>query len=83
MVTVLREGPLRVAIYPPPKEHGPPHVHVVRDDDEVLIDLGDEDTGLSIREVRGMHRRDVRRALEVVARNRVMLLAQWSVLHGG
>lgn len=82
MVTVHREGPFRVAVYPPPKEHGPPHVHVIRDENEVLINLGDENTAPSLRENRGLGAPDVRRALGIVMEQQEALLAEWRWLHG-
>ena len=35
--TVLRGRGFDVRVYPPPREHGPAHVHVVKDDAEVVI----------------------------------------------
>jgi hypothetical protein len=42
MVKVHDEGPLRVYVYSPPREHSPPHVHVeCTRGGEVRIRLGD------------------------------------------
>ncbi|QQR37908.1 DUF4160 domain-containing protein [Devosia rhizoryzae] len=60
MVTVLREGGLRYVIYL--NDHEPAHLHVYGDG-EVKIDIAT----LKILSVRSMSRRDVSRALVIVA----------------
>jgi hypothetical protein len=71
MPTVLRYNGFEVMIYT--HDHLPRHVHVFDGQGEVIINLED----LSIREVRGMRARDVRRALELVAQNQEVLVAKW------
>ncbi|MBA3345692.1 MAG: DUF4160 domain-containing protein [Gemmatimonadales bacterium] len=41
MPTVLVQEGFRVRIYLPPREHAPPHVHVVRSGAEIVMALGD------------------------------------------
>lgn len=53
-----------------PREHDPPHVHVVRAGGEVIITLGDEASAPAIREVHHMTDRDVLRAYRIVERHR-------------
>ncbi len=58
-------------------DHLPAHVHAFRGDDMVVIYL----ESLEIREVRGMNRRDVRMALDIVTANQTLLLQEWKRLH--
>lgn len=71
-----------VRIYLPPREHGPAHVHVVKADGQVAVNLGDERTGPSVRGVIGMTDRDARRAFRIVEANRETLLEAWRRYHG-
>ena len=75
MPTVLRDGGFRVRILLPPREHGPPHVHVV-------IDLPDKDQSLGIRRIRQMRDVAVVAAFRLVEANVEMLLEQWRKYHG-
>jgi len=51
MPTVLRKNGFRVVIYP--NDHLPSHVHVLKRDGEVRIDLGDEETAPKLLSVSG------------------------------
>jgi hypothetical protein len=81
MPTVLRANGLRVAIYPPTREHGPPHVHVYAAGGEakILIPLGDEDP--TVVHVRGMREDLAWRACRLIAGHTEFLLAKWRELH--
>lgn len=59
-------------------DHEPPHVHVFRGGTQAKIEL------VSAHAVRiwNMRRSDVRRAEELVAINRELLLRRWSEIHG-
>ncbi len=81
MPTVLTKSGFRVVIYTR-DEHPPAHVHVWRAEGEVVIRLGDRNDLPDVREVNGMPRRDVRRALDLVTNNQEMLLARWEEIHG-
>ena len=80
MPTVLREGGIEVVIYT--NDHPPPHVHVFNADGEAIINLGDEDTLPSLREVIGMKKKDVRKAFAIILNHRDFLLEEWRRIHG-
>jgi hypothetical protein len=80
--TVHEEAGFQVRIYLPPREHEPPHVHVVKAGTEVVIRLGDAQALPEVQEVYGMRRADVMRAYRIVEANRMMLLEKWRNLHG-
>ena len=82
MPTVLNIGSFRVRILLPPREHGPPHVHVWKAGAVVVIDLPDGDQPLGIRKLRGMRTVDVVTAFRLVEANVAMLLDQWRKYHG-
>jgi hypothetical protein len=65
MPTVLRRDGFDVRIYPPPREHPPAHVHVIRGGTEVVIDLRSGNDPPRVREVLGMTDRDVTRAYRI------------------
>lgn len=80
--TVLREGRFRVVIFLPPREHGPPHVHVRTADGEVIMELATVGRNQIIRSVAGMRTADVTAAFWLVEDHSSFLLAQWRSLHG-
>ena len=82
MPTVLRDGGFRVRILLPPREHGPPHVHVHKAGSVVVIDLPDKDQSLGIRRIRQMRDVAVVAAFRLVEANVEMLLEQWRKYHG-
>ena len=70
-------------------DHPPAHSHVIRGHkkgkgkkSEVLIYLGDEETAPSLREVRGMRKADVKKALAIVMRRQDELLIAWRDIYG-
>lgn len=75
----------------PPREHGPPHVHVLKGggkgESEVLINLGQADTPgvagepISIREVKGMRDSDVVMAAMLVQNHIESLRERWKEIH--
>lgn len=81
MPTVHREDGFEIRIYLPPREHTPPHVHVLKAGGEVVIELGDNDTSPQIREVHGMTNRDALKAYRIVDREQENLLEAWSKHH--
>lgn len=80
MPTVLRQRGFDVAIRP--RDHGPPHVHILRGGEEVVILLGLGDAGPQVRENRGMTGRNIRIAMDIVIENNEMFLLEWRRIHG-
>jgi len=80
--TVIRSAGFAVRILLPPREHGPPHVHVVKAGAEVVIKLGRTDGPVKLLEVHGMKTRDVVRAVRLVKIWKADLLAIWTTIHG-
>jgi hypothetical protein len=82
MPTILRRDGFEVRIYLPPREHPPPHVHVIRGDGEVTIVLGSETHPPRLREIHGMKNSDVVRAYRIVNEHREYLVLAWRAHHG-
>lgn len=82
MPVVLRAGGFRVVILLPPREHGPPHVHVWNSDGEAVIDLAAGQKPQRIRDRRGMRESDVAAAFQIVEEQSEYLLERWRELHG-
>ncbi len=80
--TVLSERGFAVRIYLQPREHGPAHVHVVKDDGEIIIMLGDDLSGMEIREMFRMREAEARVALRIVSKHHAELLDAWRRYHG-
>lgn len=79
--TVLARNGYRVRIYLPPREHAPPHVHVVRAGGELVITLGDVEHPPEVMEVYGMRAREVVRAYRIVEAHQEILLEAWRRYH--
>jgi hypothetical protein len=82
MPTVLQADGFKVRILLPPREHGPPHVHVDRGDGQVVILLPSKTGPCGIRTVYRMRNADVVAAFRLVERNAALLLAAWRQHHG-
>ena len=80
MPTVLRQRGFDVAIRP--RDHGPPHVHVLHSGEEVVILLGVGDIVPRVRENRGMRERNVRKAMDIVTANNEMFWKEWQKIYG-
>jgi hypothetical protein len=80
--TVLRTCGFQVHIFLPPREHGPAHVHVVRDEGSVVVMLPVGGAPVRVRSVRGMRDADVIAAVRLVAAHAELLLASWRKYHG-
>ncbi len=76
MPTVLRSGGVRIVIYH--NDHSPAHVHVIGPGWVVVVNL----FGPDVREVIGCGQREAARAKQLIAENRMMLLAAWRRIHG-
>ena len=76
MPVVYRQDGFNVQIWP--NDHSPPHVHVIKADGVAVIEI---DT-LTVRRNEGMDRRNLSRALDIVAGLQELLSAKWKELHG-
>lgn len=79
MVTVHREGGLRVVIFL--QDHEPAHVHVMGDG-HAKINLLGPDGAPELVWADGMTRAEVRRAMRIVAEQQQALIARWRMIHG-
>ena len=80
MPTVLRISGFRFQLYT--DDHAPAHTHVFKAGKQVIINLGDEQTRVSIRENKGMKTADIVRAAEIAADYQTYLLESWREIHG-
>ena len=84
MPTIIRQDGFRIVIYP--NDHVPAHVHVLKGDGEVRIDLGSIEPLLSpsLMSVTGkISDKDVAKALSLVREHQIELLEKWSEIHDG
>lgn len=81
MPAVLRLNGFVVRIFLPPREHAPPHVHVLKAGREVVIELGANDEQCRLREVHGMTDADVVKAFRIVEANLELLKEAWMQHH--
>jgi histidinol phosphatase-like PHP family hydrolase len=79
MVTVHREGGLRVVIFT--DDHEPAHVHVFGDG-AAKINLAGADNAPELVSAEGMKRSDIRKAMRIVKAGRDQLLQCWRDIHG-
>jgi Domain of unknown function (DUF4160) len=80
--TIIKQDGFRIVIYP--NDHTPAHVHVLKGDGEVRIELGNEKISPSLMSVRGkISDREVMRALSLVTEYQIELLAKWDEIHNG
>lgn len=79
MVTVYREAGFRFVIYS--DDHEPAHVHVVGDGN-AKVDLGRVNGIPEMVYSGGFRQGDVRRIMDIVRKQRAMLLKRWSDIHG-
>lgn len=82
MPTILRVAGFRVAIFLPPREHAPPHVHVWNAAGEAVIELASPRRPQVLRSVAGMRTPDVVRAFRIVEDHTELLLVKWREYHG-
>ena len=80
MPTVLRQNGFAVMI--PVDDHPPPHVHVKKGGNELIVNLGDERSKASVRKNRGMSKSELAQVLRIINTNQKQLLAGWRKLHG-
>ena len=79
--SVLRVRGFVVKMYPPPREHGPAHVHVRRAEGSISIQL-DPSGGIPIaKKAKGISERDIEEALTIVWENQETLWRWWRRFH--
>ena len=66
----------------PPREHAPPHVHVVKGGAEVVIQLGERDGAPKLLKNHGMKTSDIVKAFRLIEESNAELLAIWEAIHG-
>lgn len=81
MATIATKNGFALRIYT--NDHPPAHVHVIKNDGEVIIELGDENADPTIREIYGMRDRDVKIAYDLVKEFKTKLLNSWRDIHEG
>ncbi|HVF49760.1 MAG TPA: DUF4160 domain-containing protein [Pyrinomonadaceae bacterium] len=79
MPTILRRNGFVFRVYT--NDHRPPHVHVIKGDGEVIIELGDENSEPLLRQVYGMRDRDVASAFNLTVEFKTELLEGWRRIH--
>jgi hypothetical protein len=82
MPTILSIDGFVISIRLPPREHGPPHVHIWKGGARTVVSLGDSHERPAIREVYGMNKLDVARAYRIVEKHQLQLLLRWRQFHG-
>jgi hypothetical protein len=63
-------------------DHTPSHVHIFKAGTEVVINLGAGTAGPEIREVNGMTKGNVKKAVRLVEENLESLREEWRRIHG-
>lgn len=66
----------------PPREHGPAHVHAVKDNGLAVIELAYRGKQQRIKRVREMRASDVLAASRLVEAHTAELIAAWRTYHG-
>ncbi len=82
MPRVLERDGFKVMILLPPREHGPPHVHVRKAGGVAVIELPNGKRPLVVRRVFRMRDVDVLAATRLVEANAELLLTHWRLHHG-
>lgn len=83
MPTVVKQDGFRIKVLGPPREHPPPHVHVHKGPEAVVvIRLGIAGGPPEVWEVYNMRRSDVVKAFRLVEANADELQKAWEEIHG-
>lgn len=80
MPTVLRIGGYTFRIYP--SDHEPAHVHVCKAGTEAIIQMGESECLIMIRQNRGMTQRDLRQIVKLAEAHWSELRDRWNGIHG-
>ncbi len=79
MPTVLRKDGFNFMIYT--DDHEPAHTHVKKAGEEVIINLGDQNTAPHMRDNNGMSSKNVRKALKLAYEHQDYLIEAWKEIH--
>lgn len=79
MPTIINEAGFRIIIYP--DDHLPPHVHVIKANEEVKIALGNEEVPPFLIES-WMGKKNAKKALKLVMAYQEILINAWEEIHG-
>lgn len=60
----------------------PMHVHILKGDGELVVNLGNDQADISVRNNYNMRETDVRRALQIINLNYDLTLEKWREIHG-
>ena len=72
-----------IKIWGPPREHGPPHVHVLLGAEGlIIVRLGSGGGSPQVWKYYNVRERDVVRAYRVVVEHEEYLLMKWETIHG-
>ncbi|MGV2827933.1 DUF4160 domain-containing protein [Myxosarcina sp. GI1(2024)] len=80
MATLLRIEGYIVRIWS--NDHLPRHVHVFKGDGECVINLVGEGGNPELREFYNLKRKEVAKAIRIVADNQQKLIEAWNRIHG-
>lgn len=78
--TVLENDKWKVKVYSPPREHGPPHVHVISKGDNADVKIY-----LETLEVKGktkFSKKSIKKIIKHLYKNYDYLMDRWETLHG-
>ena len=80
MATILRIEGYVVRIWS--NDHLPSHVHVFKGDGECVINLLGQNNQPELREIHGMKRKEVVKAIKIVVEHQKQLISEWKRIHG-
>ena len=83
MPTILTEDGFRIKVWGPPREHPPPHVHIEKGAEGlVVIRLRIGEKPLKVWEVFNVRDDEVLAAVRLVEKHHDTLMAAWKRIHG-
>jgi len=82
MPTILSIGGFRILVLLPPREHGPAHVHVIKDEGVAVIELSYRGRHQCLTKVKDMRTPDVVKAFRLVEQHTTQLIEAWRRYHG-
>ncbi len=80
MPTIIRKDGFQVVIWT--NDHEPMHVHVFKAEGELVVNLGDSESPVSVRDNYEMSGKNERKALNIVSENQTFLRSKWVEIYG-